>query len=96
MTKCDYKHFFDWVDAQCNKDGFVTITEMIKACTPDVDNNGAVNVVTYTDSQGTAHVFDEHQIGVNNANIWLAKLPTTVFQDTKMTFAEYYVYVVAV
>jgi hypothetical protein len=95
MNIQEVKHFFDWVDAQCNKDGFVTIAEMIKACTPDIDNNGQVNVVTYVDSKNVTHIFDELEIGTKNANIWLAKLPTSVMQDQKMSFDEYYAYFTA-
>jgi len=93
MTRVEYRHFFDWVDSLSNKDGSVTKQEMIKACTPDIDNNGVINTVTYVDSHGISHVFDEQQIGEKNAQKWLDALPTSVMLDEKMTFDEYYAYV---
>jgi hypothetical protein len=93
MNKIEYKNFFDWVDSQTTKDGFVTVSEIIKACTPDIDNDGTVNVVQYIDSNGATHIFDEQSIGENNAQLWINKLPSDVLADAKMSFDEYWAYV---
>lgn len=89
----EYKRFFDYVDAMNTKNGKITRAEMIKACTPDINNNNVTDTATYVDSSGISHSYDEHNIGVNNADKWISKLPSSVMDDQEMTWAEYWSYV---
>ena len=80
MSYALYKTFFDYVDSTNNKNGKISKAEMIKACAPDINNNGTMED-------------NEFRIGTNNAEEWISRLPLTVMDDDEITFDEYLSYV---
>jgi hypothetical protein len=87
-----YKTFFDYVDGMTNKNGKITRSEIVKACTPDINNNGVVDVIKHTDTHGSVTEQDELDIGERNALHWVSKIPKEI-EDDALTWEEYLRYV---